>query len=176
MRDESFNGAADFHPRILVLRRPKLTDRQASMGPRIFIRGYQTPSRLGRRGSRLQWGRGFSSADTSFCVPLHQRCDASMGPRIFIRGYDRTWYRWYANDDASMGPRIFIRGYPNPNPNPNHNQRLQWGRGFSSADTRAAIGAPRGFGASMGPRIFIRGYSWPSNLFIIKELHRLFRA
>ena len=60
------------------------------MGPRIFIRGY---TRLGREDEDevlLQWGRGFSSADTHGQRMRGVRPAASMGPRIFIRGYAAT--------------------------------------------------------------------------------------
>ena len=39
----SFNGAADFHPRIRLGRGGVMVGLTASMGPRIFIRGYPNP-------------------------------------------------------------------------------------------------------------------------------------
>ena len=86
-RPVGFNGAADFHPRIRLLGISIDETHMASMGPRIFIRGYRLTV-PGRRSTRaLQWGRGFSSADTPQDRRGLRRTHASMGPRIFIRGY-----------------------------------------------------------------------------------------
>ena len=156
---QSFNGAADFHPRIRKDQYEIVAPGGASMGPRIFIRGYATDAwqaggsgaasmgpRIFIRGyfadevfranhHTLQWGRGFSSADTvvwarhgagqkgfNGAADFHPRIrgpgmvsghnkSASMGPRIFIRGYVLLPLRPSLLGVASMGPRIFIRGY-----------------------------------------------------------------
>ena len=184
MRDETrlgFNGAADFHPRIPEAQWVLARQEPASMGPRIFIRGYPISSmRLSKSGrfngaadfhpriqkmrkkttllGQLQWGRGFSSADTgpgmgpganpqrfNGAADFHPRIRlggstgqarhyASMGPRIFIRGYTTaptsTSWPWRFNGAADFHPRIpRILSAIRPD------ERLQWGRGFSSADT-----------------------------------------
>ena len=141
--------------------------RPASMGPRIFIRG-NCPLQLGTIDRcMLQWGRGSSSAETSShrsrtrrragfngAADLHPRklrraadpCalpwHASMGPRIFIRGNVGAAFLRGVQGRASMGPRIFIRGNPFTGGVQNPLALLQWGRGSSSAETRARTRSP----------------------------------
>jgi len=157
-RPPRFNGAADFHPRIRNPVSDNAWAHNASMGPRIFIRGYRP-----------------------FLQERKRRGDASMGPRIFIRGYmpPAAWTTRPTsfNGAADFHPRILGDGTA-----PGPGGMLQWGRGFSSADTAArarALWRRGGFNgaadfhprihqrpqqgpsqqrASMGPRIFIRGY------------------
>ena len=130
----TFNGAADFHPRIRPCRNRVSHPCPASMGPRIFIRGY-------------------SSAKS----PSSRRCGASMGPRIFIRGYGSRLNANAGpprfNGAADFHPRILLASGKTA-----VFDALQWGRGFSSADTGVGPGALALRRASMGPRIFIRGY------------------
>ena len=181
-----FNGAAAFQPR----------KRWTSWPPRCK----RTP---------LQWGRGFSAAET---VEVgRRRCVgpvASMGPRLFSRGNTLLLASVFVALRASMGPRLFSRGN-NPdceavesafvsfngaaafqprklqghNTGPPRIARLQWGRGFSAAETCRLLGRWRGActrfngaaafqprkrespgawaaspgSASMGPRLFSRG-------------------
>ena len=113
-----FNGAADVHPRKLGAQQVRLHVEVAvaSMGPRMFIRGNVTRA---RRRSRT-WRRFNGAADVHPRKPAGWRVErkvleASMGPRMFIRGNMRT-----KPDTASA------------------RSRLQWGRGCSSAETRAA--------------------------------------
>ena len=152
------------------------------MGPRIFIRGYVGCLANRDLFLRLQWGRGFSSADTRAPEGSPAEDVGLQWGRGFSSADTVFGDHLYVVPLASMGPRIFIRGYKNTRISRSSARALQWGRGFSSADTcgrrpqptvatrfngaadfhprirRAAIGAPRGYGASMGPRIFIRGY------------------
>ena len=58
-----------------------------------------------------------------------------MGPRIFIRGYLVVAAARLDVLGPSMGPRIFIRGYVANVDGKKALLVLQWGRGFSSADT-----------------------------------------
>ena len=102
-------------------------------------RGFSSADTVGARlenlnSARLQWGRGFSSADTSG------------------RGQDVRWRRRF-NGAADFHPRI-----QGGQPPPWWTNLLQWGRGFSSADTPLGGRVAQDKGASMGPRIFIRGY------------------
>jgi len=134
-RWSSFNGAADFHPRILVARTPNAVPSPASMGPRIFIRGYRVRS-AGRSAPP-----GFNGA-------------ADFHPRIRTRVVIQV-----AGRLASMGPRIFIRGYCwSPSIISRARQALQWGSGFSSADTwstcsRRSCGKGFNGAADFHPRI-----------------------
>ena len=135
-----FNGAADFHPRIHGRRNVVYSGTAGFNGAADFH-----PRIRGRR--RLQ---------------ILQVVRASMGPRIFIRGYGDPMYGDPTPDAASMGPRIFIRGYPNSPGLRTRDVKLQWGRGFSSADTDAAHGRqPRGTSfngaADFHPRILPDG-------------------
>ena len=84
----------------------------ASMGPRIFI-----------RGNRMR-----AVADLVDVI-------ASMGPRIFIRGNVALPPTHAGEPRASMGPRIFIRGNWSRTRAPPPRRPLQWGRGSSSAET-----------------------------------------
>ena len=84
------------------------------MGPRLFSRG-----------------NGKTLDEHSAALP------ASMGPRLFSRGnhlsvVHMSSYRAF----ASMGPRLFSRGNPRwTKPGKREWNLLQWGRGFSAAET-----------------------------------------
>ena len=84
-----FNGAADFHRRKLgrIIAQHR-GDRQASMGPPIFIGG---------NVAHVQHGH------------MHPR-HASMGPPIIIGGNHHRRPLEFARHLASMGPPIFIGG------------------------------------------------------------------
>jgi len=159
-RSPGFNGAADSHPRKLLM--------AALYGYRLpslqWGRGFSSAETSGPARKRstltpLQWGRGFSSAETSlFCsiaspMPLLQwgRGFSSAETPASDRARPVRWCFNGAADShprkrqerlpearrgppASMGPRILIRG----------NHRLDQSR-------------MRVFEASMGPRILIRG-------------------
>ena len=86
-RASGFNGAAAFQPRKVahaVILQPNMT---ASMGPRLFSRG------KGRRH-----------------IAQHHLPCASMGPRLFSRGKGRRHWDAAGSTVASMGPRLFSRG------------------------------------------------------------------
>jgi len=109
----------------------------ASMGPRMGIRGKPTTTVAPSSRFPLQWGRGWGSAERAKALRyMPVRAKASMGPRMGIRGKslenglsDMSLY------EASMGPRMGIRGKPDaPRRNPRNRRRLQWGRGWGSAE------------------------------------------
>src|SRR5260370_31688773 len=84
------------------------------MGPRFFNRGN---ARDGKHPHHcfyaLQWGRGFSTAETTLpTATVEVLIAASMGPRFFNRG----------NAEVAASFAAFIK-------------TLQWGRGFSTAET-----------------------------------------
>ena len=109
----------------------------ASMGPRFFNRGNQRCCcRLTSCLSRLQWGRGFSTAEIRPSQSGLQPAAARFnGAAVF----QPRKYEWPGSD------RIRQR-------------RLQWGRGFSTAEIRKSCApASRMICASMGPRFFNRG-------------------
>ena len=137
-----FNGAADVHPRKRKEGKGEGERERASMGPRMFIRGNEPRA---PKDCRVR--------------------PASMGPRMFIRGNSNHRARIRARlrrfngaadvhprklgaqqvrlhvevAVASMGPRMFIRGNMRTKPDTaSARSRLQWGRGCSSAETRAA--------------------------------------
>ncbi len=127
--------------------------------------------------------RFFSRGNTTGRISACGNCWASMGPRLFSRGNPATLEGLTFEDDASMGPRFFNRGnvgvsvgipYGNVGFNgaavfqprksveakrqPLLNLKLQWGRGFSTAEIRGGQAAAAAESeASMGPRFFNRG-------------------
>ena len=107
-----FNGAAVFQPRKLQGRLLRRAGHLASMGPRFFNRGNAAMSRLSQKArSSLQWGRGFSTAETCTSLPSRTTCVvASMGPRFFNRGNAGYEVLKRVYVPASMGPRFFNRG------------------------------------------------------------------
>ena len=153
-----FNGAADVHPRKLMLHCGHRVPVGASMGPRMFIRGNSVRAGRPCRLQRLQWGRGCSSAET---LP-------SVNPTSFLMRLQ--WGRGCSSAETisleTARAEVLV---------------LQWGRGCSSAETPwsaqpvsnaqcfngAADVHPRKHpdrrrihplrAASMGPRMFIRG-------------------
>ena len=145
-----------------------------------------TAAGIPRRSARayLQWGRGFSSADTARSRRREQKLFPSMGPRIFIRGYPNSRMQRSSvltfNGAADFHPRILGSGRRARGESDAFNgaadfhprirwstsavvdqPALQWGRGFSSADTAEQQSRDHHADPSMGPRIFIRGYSPP---------------
>ncbi len=182
-------GPGIFHPGYFVWKVPN----GGLVFPLQWGRGYSTPdTRTSRRSAatatRLQWGRGYSTPDTArLHDPLGGAAVASMGPGIFHPGYHRTRAGEHSGHDlASMGPGIFHPGYPaGPDGGPPLVWTLlQWGRGYSTPDTRRVpplicptffgfngagdippriplergVAEPDGEGASMGPGIFHPGY------------------
>ena len=133
------------------------------MGPRLFSRGNVHDSHSdSKKALMLQWGRGFSAAETVCSVhtdatdgtgfngaaafqPRKPRASAerqswgppaSMGPRLFSRGNGHTLGQWQPRRRASMGPRLFSRGNLDcRNKSATIPRTLQWGRGFSAAET-----------------------------------------
>ena len=129
------------------------------MGPRIFIRGYTSAIPRVCRSRDLQWGRGFSSADTRTfdggdMIYLAFNGAADFHPRIRTAGTplqraaaDLQWGRGFSSADTTKAAALV-----------GHIRFLQWGRGFSSADTCKTRWKSTKKCPSMGPRIFIRGY------------------
>ena len=138
----------------------RIRERSASMGPRFFNRGNQLATSSTLDGNGLQWGRGFSTAEIAVIDsgPRGQ-APASMGPRFFNRGNGSTaTVARPSRVPASMGPRLFNRGNSlddlhgsgstksfngaaafqprkfSTHPEPARKSRLQWGRGFSTAE------------------------------------------
>ena len=86
---DSFNGAAVFQPRKGIL---------AAFEPPQFV--------------RLQWGRGFSTAER--CLPARLRCRTRRfnGAAVFQPRKASFPELFAALCEASMGPRFFNRGKP----------------------------------------------------------------
>ena len=131
----------------------------ASMGPRLFSRGKYPYNTEFLEAFMLQWGRGFSAAESQFLIIILTKfIHASMGPRLFSRG--KMWGDAYLLDEigASIGPRLFSRGKNSWQDTPSNLIALQWGRGFSAAEsaTPSTMIMPTN-PASMGPRLFSRG-------------------
>ncbi len=156
----------------------------ASMGPRLLSRG-EIPSTVGRvypvRGfngaAASQPRREDSHGDNPQCKR------ASMGPRLLSRGETQPSRQRLSVDTASMGPRLLSRGESSraailstdqprfngaaasqPRREPHRVafrqrwSRLQWGRGFSAAESSCRHHPDRfSSTASMGPRLLSRG-------------------
>ena len=130
-----FNGAAAFQPRKAVTYDPSRIDNAASMGPRLFSRGKFCSSHVHTMTFGLQWGRGFSAAESyPLLGPRAPQMYCFNGAAAFQPRKDTPYTPPYKPPYASMGPRLFSRGKPSVRPR----------RG------------PPG-GASMGPRLFSRG-------------------
>ena len=136
------HNAASMGPRLfsrgnICANNPGLIVARASMGPRLFSRGNASLlSAHRRRDALLQWGRGFSAAETPPQTPKFGRPTTSFnGAAAFQPRKQESQY--------TQRPRI---------------ESLQWGRGFSAAETWCHK-MPYGYGehASMGPRLFSRG-------------------
>ena len=136
-----FNGAAAFQPR----KHPKLSFRhdlpfRASMGPRLFSRGNRDSMdgvenpRKASMGPRL-FSRGNGIGGNVDC----QRQGASMGPRLFSRGNTADQRSTSMNLACFNGAAAFQPRKPKLLPDERHDLiELQWGRGFSAAETKAA--------------------------------------
>ena len=61
------------------------------MGPRLFSRGEYTKGYVKIEADLLQWGRGFSAAESEGVRRQDRRGRlASMGPRLFSRGESKA--------------------------------------------------------------------------------------
>ena len=130
-----FNGAADFHPRKLILDPPYLTEeRSLQWGRGLPSAETQDGPIWSVSADLLQWGRGLPSAETA-------------AARRFGRASESLqWGRGLPS--AETQPSVLKR----------HRVRsLQWGRGLPSAETRLGRLGEESFRASMGPRTSIRG-------------------
>ena len=105
------------------------------MGPRLFSRGKPSAPGAWWAGWRLQWGRGFSAAESGMRVV--------QGRGVCVL----QWGRGFSAAESKQIPSWV-----------SHTMKLQWGRGFSAAE-RADVQAylKMALGASMGPRLFSRG-------------------
>ena len=134
-----FNGAAVFQPRKSALTAWSPTASNAAFnGAAVFQPRKSRP--LARHSAWLY-------------VP-------SMGPRFFNRGNDLHRRKCTARiGQPSMGPRFFNRGNRACGlPSTARQMRLQWGRGFSTAEIAvAACDRAPPVMPSMGPRFFNRG-------------------
>ncbi len=142
---QGFNGAGDIPPRIL----PDYMTPWAAPPWLQWGRGYSTPDTivpgLGSIPAMiwLQWGRGYSTPDTRRARTGGRRscgrCFNGAGdipPRI-PGGFHRSSA---PRSSASMGPGIFHPGYLSSAALPSRTVRvLQWGRGYSTPDTRRGV-------------------------------------
>ena len=82
------------------------------MGPHFFKCGKVTRERKETTPEReLQWGRTFSSAESSsFALPLRTALGASMGPHFFKCGKQAVGRISQIQRPASMGPHFFKCG------------------------------------------------------------------
>ena len=157
----------------------------ASMGPRLFSRGNKAAQPEEEETEEASMGpRLFSRGNKRYAAPLPSLPSmASMGPRLFSRGNPQARLLLLLPEVASMGPRLFSRGNTGsqgcgrlqserfngaaafqprkPDDVRGNDERLrslQWGRGFSAAETnRSKPLTRRSTSASMGPRLFSRG-------------------
>ena len=137
IHQNSFNGAAVFQPR----KGPHcLTPQQgmevASMGPRFFNRGKLIAWRYEDRRSAASMGpRFFNRGKVVLPIFRPPKSNASMGPRFFNRGKWSCPQKNQGIFDASMGPRFFNRGKMPMQFRCRSVCMLQWGRGFSTAES-----------------------------------------
>ncbi len=164
-RATGFNGAAVIRPRKCAATSAVVdaATASASMGPRSFDRG--NAAAIGRR---WRSSVGFNGAavirprKSSDGAPDRlQRPSASMGPRSFDRGNRRTmWLPMAWHDRLQWG-----RGHSTAEMRDAADRpaatigRLQWGRGHSTAEMTRCTSRrePTVSMASMGPRSFDRG-------------------
>ena len=109
----------------------------ASMGPRLFNRGKPIESMAnGRRGSPLQWGRGYSTAENA----SYRTCMPPWRQLQWGRGYSTAEnYRW---EQGVHEPDLRFNGAAVIQPRKSCGQvlgakaivQLQWGRGYSTAE------------------------------------------
>ena len=114
----SFNGAAAFQPRKVPILLQYRICSSASMGPRLFSRGKYILFRLFTWQWVLQWGRGFSAAESR--LGAHVVCGAPLlqWGRGFSAAESATtshWHcnmRWCFNGAAAFQPRKGWRRSP----------------------------------------------------------------
>ncbi len=163
---------------------PMLPEAIASMGPRLLSRGVERASAhlradsdrfngaaasqprsrkqfktTNRAHDRLQWGRGFSAAESCRRVPRHSMFPAaSMGPRLLSRGVLALVLFGLHLYHASMGPRLLSRGVKAMTLTARRIDQASMGPRLLSrgVETSTRARAPNWI-ASMGPRLLSRG-------------------
>ena len=106
------------------------------MGPRLFSRGKWPACCSSESYTHASIGpRLFSRGKTLHMHVFHRIPSASMGPRLFSRGKRRGSHGLHAGVPASMGPRLFSRGKFHIRKMVVAAVTLQWGRGFSAAES-----------------------------------------
>src|SRR5260221_487705 len=113
------------------------------MGPRSWDRGERRPeTSTGSKTTRLQWGRGLGTAESS---PNYAR-QFPDDPLQWGRGLGtaESFRAAFLREEfglASMGPRSWDRGEPAPKQRKrNKRWKLQWGRGLGTAERRRNAG------------------------------------
>jgi len=132
----------------------------ASMGPRLLSRGVLPGLHVRLELAQLQWGRGFSAAESRQPEPAGDLGDfASMGPRLLSRGVarnQRTTCRPTGgfNGAAASQPRSPADARNSPSACRGFN-----GAAASQPRSRLSLGhrAVSISSASMGPRLLSRG-------------------
>ena len=165
-RQSGFNGAAVFQPRkVAGLLERRQQGQRASMGPRFFNRGKRVgPAVPDLRLLASMGPRFFNRGKLPQGHADVLRAAASMGPRFFNRGKGIAKGTIVDRLSASMGPRFFNRGKTVPAcsrlcgrsrfngaavfqprkasvrwPAAWRGGRLQWGRGFSTAERELSV-------------------------------------
>ena len=131
-----FNGAAAFQPRRVGGGGGAQSEQRASMGPRLFSRGEFALSHF--FGGGLKSFNGAAAFQPRRGCSVSRRvpnCNASMGPRLFSRGERYAQLPLDYASVASMGPRLFSRGEAFLARMDHSTISLQWGRGFSAAES-----------------------------------------
>ena len=131
------------------------------MGPRLFSRGNLCVASTSMVLSlKLQWGRGFSAAETLAAFDSPPLADSSFnGAAAFQPRKPRELYRRVREVKPLQWGRGFSAAETRRWGTHRHPVRLlQWGRGFSAAETVAVVSlSSHDAPASMGPRLFSRG-------------------
>ena len=136
--EKCFNGAAAFQPRKDPEHKRMWLDLCVLQWGRGFSAAESGSPRLTHEpaGRLLQWGRGFSAAESS------------LPTLTLLQEVALQWGRGFSAAESAAGSRQ----------SPGYIASLQWGRGFSAAERCDAVrGCIRRRTASMGPRLFSRG-------------------
>ncbi len=145
----------------------------ASIGPRIFLRGNSKSDKIFPvNPPGLQLGHGFFSVETSATeAPLPGPGGASIGPRIFLRGNGPRLIRVSPTSSRFNWATDFSPWKPDIADEESRSVReLQLGHGFFSVETSSVRSiSPVLYQASIGPRIFLRGNVHPSAFVCMKK-------
>ena len=141
--DQCFNWATGFYPWIPLGRGPRMKLSQAaSIGPRVFTRGYIRSALDVEITGQLQLGHGFLPVDTTALRPLIARDSHSFNwatgfyPWIPCMARSRSLI-WSLSFNWATGFYPWIPG--NSRPEPSARSPLQLGHGFLPVDTSAWV-------------------------------------